>query len=85
MLRAACLRARGERIELGDLPFHLRQGPMPEIKPLSLDAILEQVERRLITHALKLAANNKSRAAELLTIWRTRLLRRLENLDIKDQ
>ena len=58
---------------------------MPAEKPLNLDAILEQVERRLIVQALRLADNNKSRAAELLTIWRARLLRRMETLGIKDQ
>jgi len=47
----------------------------PPIKPLALDAILEEVERRLIVQALRQAKNNKSKAAELLTIWRPRLLR----------
>ncbi len=85
VLMGACLRAKGTQVEPGDLPFHLRQVPLPPEKPLALDAILEQVERRLIVHALRLAKNNKSRAAELLTIWRARLLRRMENLAIKDQ
>ncbi len=84
ILVGACLRAKGESIDVSDLPFHLRQGPMPVQKPLSLDAVLEQVERRLIVNALRQAKNNKSRAAELLTIWRARLLRRMENLGIKD-
>src|SRR5207253_5896942 len=82
VLVGACLRAKGDTIEPGDLPFHLRHAPLPAEKPLSLDAVLEQVERRLIVQALRLAKNNKSRAAELLTIWRARLLRRMENLDI---
>jgi transcriptional regulator with PAS, ATPase and Fis domain len=85
VLVGACLRAKGELIEPGDLPFYLRHAPLPVPKPLSLDAILEQVERRLIVQALRLAKNNKSRAAELLTIWRARLLRRMENLGIEDQ
>jgi transcriptional regulator with PAS, ATPase and Fis domain len=84
VLMGACLRAKGERIELGDVPFHLRHAPLPAEKPLSLDAILEEVERRLIVQALRLAKNNKSRAAELLTIWRARLLRRIETLGIHD-
>jgi transcriptional regulator with PAS, ATPase and Fis domain len=85
VLVGACLRAKGELIEPGDLPFYLRHAPLPAEKPLSLDAILEQVERRLLVQALRLAKNNKSRAAELLTIWRARLLRRMENLGIEDQ
>jgi transcriptional regulator with PAS, ATPase and Fis domain len=84
VLTGACLRAKGAVIEPGDLPFYLRHAPLPAEKPLSLDAILEQVERRLIVHALRQAKNNKSRAAELLTVWRARLLRRMENLGIPD-
>jgi transcriptional regulator with PAS, ATPase and Fis domain len=85
VLTGACLRAKGTDIEPSDLPFYLRHAALPAEKPLSLDAILEQVERRLIVHALRLAKNNKSRAAELLTIWRARLLRRMENLGIADE
>jgi DNA-binding NtrC family response regulator len=85
VLRAAVLRAKGQAIEAGDLPFYLRSKPAPVQKPLALDAVLEQVERRLIVNALRQAKNNKSRAAELLTIWRARLLRRMENLGIKDE
>ncbi len=78
MLRQACQRARGERIELGDLPFHVKQGVLPAERRLPLDTLLEQVERRLIALALKLTQNNQTRAAELLEIWRPRLLRRME-------
>jgi transcriptional regulator with PAS, ATPase and Fis domain len=85
VLVLACLRAKGDTIESGDLPFHLRHGPLPAQKPLALDAILAEVERRLIVQALRLAKNNKSRAADLLTIWRARLLRRMENLGIKEE
>ena len=85
VLLQGCLHARGEKIEESDLPFFVRHGPVPEEKPLKLDAILEEVERRLIVNALRQAKNNKSRAAELLTIWRPRLLRRMENLGIEDQ
>ena len=53
-------------------------------RSLPLDTLLEQAERRLILHALKLAAGNKTRAAEILSIWRPRLLRRMEALGIED-
>lgn len=85
VLVGACLRAKGNLIEPGDLPFHLRRVAAPVAKPLNLDAILEEVERRLIVQALHMANNNKSRAAELLTIWRARLLRRMAHLGITDQ
>jgi PAS domain S-box-containing protein len=83
VLREACRRAKAERIELGDLPFYLRQGALPPERRLPLDTLLEQVERRLIALALKLAQNNQTRAAELLEIWRPRLLRRMEKFGFK--
>jgi transcriptional regulator with PAS, ATPase and Fis domain len=49
----------------------------------TLDTLLEQVEKRLIALALKLTQNNHTRAAELLSIWRPRLLRRMEKLGFK--
>jgi transcriptional regulator with PAS, ATPase and Fis domain len=81
-LRGACARAAGERLEPADLPFALRHAPLPAEKKLPLDALLEQAERRLILLALRLARGNKTRAAELLGIWRPRLLRRLEHFGI---
>jgi PAS domain S-box-containing protein len=85
VLRGACPRARGSRVELADLPLYLKQGKSPAERHLPLDAILEKVERRLITLALKLTDNNQTRAAELLEVWRPRLLRRLENLENKPE
>jgi len=78
----ACGRAKGEEIEADDLPFYLRGAPAPPAAPLPLDDILAKVERRLIELALRLANGNKSRTAELLSIWRPRLIRRLEQLDL---
>ena len=76
VLRSACRRAKSPRIELADLPFHLKQGALPAERRLPLDTLLEQVEKRLLTLALKLTQNNQTRAAELLEIWRPRLLDR---------
>jgi DNA-binding NtrC family response regulator len=80
-------RAKGERIDVGGLPAPLRlaqqvgQAPArPPDRPLQLDQVLEQVERRLIELALRRAGGHKTRAAELLSIWRPRLQRRLEAL-----
>jgi PAS domain S-box-containing protein len=83
VLRDACQRAKGERIELGDLPYYLKQGALPAERRLPLDTLLEQVERRLIALALKLTQNNQTRAAELLEIWRPRLMRRMEKFGLK--
>jgi transcriptional regulator with PAS, ATPase and Fis domain len=81
--------AEGDRITLSDLPAYLRtsvrleQTPgRPAERSLSLDQILEQVERRLIERALRRCDGNRARAAALLGIWRPRLLRRLEALGL---
>jgi PAS domain S-box-containing protein len=91
VLAAAARHARGEAIDVADLPAHLRQAaalgrlasPTP-VRPIPLDPLLEQVERRLIELALRMARGNKSRAADLLQIWRARLLRRMQVLGIAD-
>ncbi len=83
VLVQASLRAKGAALEAGDLPFHLRPAPAPPTRKLPLDSLLEQIERRLIVLALRQAKNNKTEAAEILAIWRQRLLRRLEALGIE--
>ena len=49
-------------------------------KPITLDPILEAVEKRLIQLALQRAKNHQTEAAEMLGIFRARLWRRLEAL-----
>jgi transcriptional regulator with PAS, ATPase and Fis domain len=91
VLRSACQHTSTDRIEPSHLPAKLRlavrleqtPAPMPD-RPLRLDHILEEAERRLIVSALRRAHGNRSRAAELLSIWRPRLLRRMEALGIKE-
>lgn len=55
--------------------------PVPP-KPLTLDPILEAVEKRLIAVALRRAGNHQGKAAELLGVFRTRLARRIEALGL---
>jgi PAS domain S-box-containing protein len=77
-------------IDAAELPPALRQtirlestdAPAAE-RPMPLDQFLEQAERRLIGLALHRARGNKSKAADLLAVWRPRLLRRMEALGIK--
>lgn len=87
-LSSARWRATGERIAAADLPASIRlalvAGAPAGDKPLSLDQLLEQAERRLIELALRRAGGNKTRAAQQLGIWRQRLLRRMEALHIAD-
>ena len=82
VVRGAVRHTKAERIEIGDLPFYIKQGAVPAERGLPLDRILEQVERRLIALALKLTHGNNTRAAEMLEVWRPRLLRRIEKLGL---
>jgi DNA-binding NtrC family response regulator len=93
VLRGACRRAQGEQIDTGDLPAHLRHEVVvartpgrgsPE-RPVPLDQLLQQVERRLIQLALRMAEGKKARTAELLSMSVPRLLRRMEALGIAAQ
>jgi PAS domain S-box-containing protein len=83
VLRGALRQAKGEVVELADLPFYVKHATLPAERRLPLDALLEKVERRLIALALKVTQNNQTRAAELLEIWRPRLLRRMEKFGFK--
>jgi transcriptional regulator with AAA-type ATPase domain len=90
-LAAARAQAKGPRITEADLPAFIRLavnlGQTPAVdaeQQLGLDALLEQVERRLIQQALQRARGNKTQAASLLAIWRPRLLRRMEALGIAE-
>lgn len=91
VLASGCLAAKGDRIDVPDLPAYLgravarAQAPAaPVDRPLPLDRLLEETERRLIRLALSRCGGNKSRAADLLGVWRPRLLRRIEALGIQD-
>ena len=88
-LRGACARTSGDRIASDHFPAPIKlavrmggaSGADSE-KPISLDQVLEQAERRMIVMALRRAKGNKSKAADLLSIWRPRLIRRMEALGI---
>lgn len=89
VLRSACVRGDGPRIEAGDLPAYLRRavrlgetrGPGPA-RSLPLDELLEEAERRLIRLALERTGGHKARAADLLEVPRPRLFRRMKALGI---
>jgi transcriptional regulator with PAS, ATPase and Fis domain len=87
VLASARDRTAHDLVAAADLPAALRAatrlGPAPARsaeRSLSLEKLLEETERRLIALALRRAGGNKARAAELLGIWRQRLVRRMEAL-----
>jgi transcriptional regulator with PAS, ATPase and Fis domain len=91
ILRAAAARAEDRQITAADLPAVLRQAqrralepPAPAERPLPLEQLLEQAERRLIELALRRTGGHKARAARLLSIPRPRLFRRMKVLGIAD-
>lgn len=87
VLTAASTAAAGGPLKPEHLPRELRVRaglvpPAPKPKPITLDPILEAVEKQLIRLALRRANNHQTEAAELLGIFRARLWRRLEALGI---
>ncbi len=85
LLSEALAASDGKTIEPGQLPLELRAPTVkPAAKPaLSLDVVLEQVERNIIRLALAKAKGNPTKAAGSLGISRTRLMRRIEALKIE--
>jgi len=91
VLAVARAHAQGVSIDRADFPANIRLAvsmegtPATESgRPVPLDAFLERAEKRLIMLALRKARGNKRRAAELLGVWRPRLLRRIEALGLGD-
>ncbi len=89
VLAAAHARTAGRAIRLEDIPLRLRHAvelaaipSAPPLRPLPLDALLENAERRLIELALREAHGSKTKAAERLHITRARLHRRMQLLGI---
>jgi PAS domain S-box-containing protein len=78
----------GEWIDTTDLPMYLRlkQTAEPPAATLSLplDWLLQEAERRLIQLALRKTGGHKAKAAQMLAIWKPRLLRRMEALGLSD-
>jgi transcriptional regulator with PAS, ATPase and Fis domain len=79
----ACDEAIGPRVAIAELPdwVHLAAGaaarPKRDEQPIDLDDFLAEIEKELLSRALRRARGNKSRAAQLLGLSRQRLLRRL--------
>jgi transcriptional regulator with PAS, ATPase and Fis domain len=82
-------RTANAEIATVDLPLSVRQARPAAVNPLpapqklpALDNVLEEVERRMIRLALEKADGNQSKAADLLAVWRPRLIRRIKALGL---
>jgi len=89
VLKGSSARCQTDQIDAALLPNSIRfavgiqdHPALPAEKKISLDKILQEAERRLILAALRKAGGNRTKAADLLSIWRPRLLRRMEALGI---
>jgi len=76
-------------IQTSHLPLAVRtyagastQESTESVTAIQLDAVLLDVERKLLSRALKLSPRNRARAARLLGISRPRLLRRIDQLGL---
>lgn len=89
VVRTAVSKARSAVIGANDLPERIRAARHAAQHPrdgapeaIQIEKVLEQVERELIERALAIAGGNKSKAAQLLSLPRNRLLRRMEHLKL---
>ena len=93
VVRGAARRAGGGRIDVTHLPVALRQAATHARAAQAatraalpkLDEVLEQVERRLIDLALRRTKGDQTAAADLLGVYRSRLVRRLKALGLGGQ
>ena len=93
VIASAARRSNRSRIEISHLAHALRlsathaKAAANIVKPPpapKLDDVLEQVERRMIAQALRKTKGDQTAAAELLGIFRNRLIRRIKALGIND-
>jgi DNA-binding NtrC family response regulator len=88
LIAEACDAAQGDHITDQDLPERIHVSltaakyPRREERSIQLDQVLTDVERELIQRSLRAAKGNKAQAARLLGLSRSRLLRRMEVLQI---
>jgi|GEM_PF-3896040 len=88
MVRQSVSGCTGSQLEIRDLPQSIRMAVTAQrtarlpVEKVELDLFLAGIEREVVGRALAQARYNRSQAARLLGISRSRLLRRCENLGI---
>ena len=79
IVQHAVILAKGENVELGDLPSDLRAEAVEIVKSVEVELVsLEELERRHIALVLEHCQGNKTKAAEILGIDRVSLWRKLK-------
>jgi transcriptional regulator with PAS, ATPase and Fis domain len=74
----------GNTIQLHHLPMFLqslREGPS-KLQPTLLKRLKEDTEKEALLHAIRIAKDNKNKAAKLLGIHRTALYKKMKKLNI---
>ncbi|HKY37786.1 MAG TPA: helix-turn-helix domain-containing protein [Polyangiaceae bacterium] len=78
-LESAVLHAKSGTLEVTDLPAYEPSGIQFRLPPSGLD--LEELEREVLSQALRLARGNRTRAASLLGLTRDQVRYRLSKLE----
>ncbi|MBI4777075.1 MAG: sigma 54-interacting transcriptional regulator, partial [Deltaproteobacteria bacterium] len=80
MERIVCTFDGHGEVDVSDLPFSLKRSRYAALGPgdLRLEGIMAGAEREALMNALRLAKNNKARAADLLGIHRTHLYKKMK-------
>ncbi|MBX3411083.1 MAG: PAS domain-containing protein [Pirellulales bacterium] len=79
--------AEGAVVTSRDLDDRVRLGHVArrrETEPIVLDRFMTEIEKEVVSRALRMAKGNKARAARLLGLTRPRLYRRMEQLGLGD-
>lgn len=87
LVERAHRQGEGPVITSRDLDDRVRLGHVArrrETESIVLDRFMTEIEKEVISRALRLAKGNKARAARLLGLTRPRLYRRMEQLGLED-
>ncbi len=89
VMQAACRQCQTKVIEVADLPLGFRVGRdaqkypvLPELPSVSIDVILQDFERDVITSTLEQCDGNKAEAARRLGLTRPKFYRRMAALGL---
>ncbi len=88
LVLAAAAKCKGALIGVEDLPARLHHAEQQRAhgernqEPVHLDRLLSEIEKQVMTRALRLSRGNKTKAAEWLSISRARMIRRLVQLGL---